>query len=570
MPNLNDTLLAKFKSNVSESRKNGFKNRNGYTQEDTDVDIELAKINVRRLKTAPGQAIAEAARHNASLDPDLESIEVDGEGYGTPFTPNDPSYASQWHLPKVNADDAWDDTMGDPSVIVAVLDTGVDYSHPDLQGQLIRGPSYVTGVAASDDDHGHGTATAGTIAANINNSLGVAGVAPKCRVRVSKILDSTNWGSYSWWAAAIINAADAGVDVISMSCGGTSSSATLQSAVNYAWNKDVPVIAAAGNTGGTTLNYPAACTNVVSVSATTSGDALAGFSSRGTTIDIAAPGSGILTTSRGGGYASWSGTSFACPIVAGGAALVRSINPNLSASEVVAILKDNANSNSPYDTATSFGDGLLDIDAAVIAAAAATPVVIPPPAPVAPGITITSPAAGETVSGTVNVTVSLTGDQLTTLELKVDGVSELSGIPVTGSTQVIPWVSSGVSDGSRVLAVIVSQTGGATATASKNITVLNAADNVAPTCTITSPANGSTIGKKGILNVTVTASDARSTPTIRTYINGALVKTQTTTSSLYKWKYFNAPVGSNAITATATDAAGNVSSTATVNVTKTA
>jgi subtilisin family serine protease len=570
MPNLNDTLLAKFKSNVSESRKNGFGNRNKYTRKSDPIDDELAKINVRRFKTPPGQAIAEAVRHNLSLDSDLESIEADGEGYGTPITPNDPSYSAQWHLPKINADDAWDDTQGDPSVVIAVLDTGVQYDHPDLVGRLVRGPSYVTGVTVSDDDHWHGTAVTGCIVANINNGLGVSGVAPKCLARVSKILDSTNWGSYSWWASAIINAADAGVEVINISAGGTSSSSTLQSAVNYAWNKGVVIVAAAGNTGGPTLNYPAACTNVVGVSATTSSDALAGFSTRGPAVDIAAPGEGIVTTHLGGGYSAPNGTSFASPLVAGAVGLVRSIDPNLSASEVVAILKDNAYNTAPYDVTESFGHGLLDVDAAVIAAAAATPVVNPPPAPIAPGITITSPASGATVSGTVNIAVSLTGEQLTTLELKVDGVSKLAGLPVTGPSMVIPWVSSGVSDGSRVLSVILSQTGGATATASKTITVLNAVDNVAPTCTITAPANGSTIGKKGLLTITVTASDDRSTPTIRTYANGGLIKTVTSTSSSVKWKYFNVPAGNVAITATATDAAGNVSSTATVNVTKTA
>jgi len=554
-----DVVLVKFKSHVSSNAANGFRNKHKLSDIE---DVELAKIGFRKFSVPPGQAAKFAT--DQSTDEDVETIEADGRGQGSPITPNDPKFASQWHLTKINADDAWEDSMGDPSVIIGSVDTGLQYDHPDLAANAIRGNSYVTGVSSSDDDHGHGTATGGTAIAVINNALGVAGVSPKCRLRMNKGLDSTNWGYFSWWAAAIINHADyPGMKVIFISAGGNNGSSALQSACQYARNKGIPVVAAAGNNGNTTPQYPAAYSNVISVSATDQSNNLAGWSSRGY-INIAAPGVGILTTHRGSGYASWGGTSFSCPIVAGVLALIRTVNKDLSDVDAINVLYTSA---TDLSNTTNFGVGLVDADAAVIEAASATP--SNPPAVVAPSISITSPASGATVSGAVQITANVGGDNLTTVTLKVDGATITSGIPVSGTTFSVTWASSGVSDGSRTISLVLNQTGGATATATRTVNVLNAVDVTPPTCTITNPSGNVTVKKKGIIKVQVSASDARSTPIIKTYINGVLRKQVTSTTSQYIWKYFNAPIGANTITATATDAAGNVSPTASRTVTKT-
>jgi len=554
-----DYVLVKFHAGHTSSAANGFRNK--HKLKDV-VSAELAKIGYRKFKTDSGQAAAIAAL--GAADGDVLAIEADSEGYGFPVTPNDPLYSSQWHLTTIHADDAWDDMAGDPDVVIGVCDTGVQYDHPDLAINLIRGPSFVPGVSTSDDDHGHGTATTGTAVALFNNGLGGAGVAPKCRVRMCKILDSTNWGLFSWWASAIINQADYGVKVISLSCGGNNGSAALQSACQYARNKGVVVVAAAGNNGNTTPQYPAAYGNVISVSATDNADNLAGWSSRGY-INIAAPGSTITTTNLGSGYATWSGTSFSCPIIAATVALIRSRNKNLSDVEAINVLYATADN---LGNTTNFGVGRVNAYVAVFVAAGVTPVDDPVEV-VAPSISITAPASGATVGGAIRIEATVGGTKLTTVTFKVDGATITAGIPVNGTTLAINWDTTGVADGSRVISLILSQIGGATATATRTVTVLNAVDSTAPTLTITNPSGNVSVGKKGILKIKATATDAISTPTIRTIINGVTVKTTTSTSSSYNWKYFRANVGANTVTVTATDAAGNVS-TASRTVTKTA
>ena len=282
--------------------------------------------------------------------------------------PNDPVYSQEWHLQTIQAPSAWDVTTGSTGVPIAMIDSGVDPTHPDLASKLIPGWSFLTGTADTHDVLGHGTQTAGTAAAIGNNAAGVAGVAWKNPIMPLVVLNSSDWASYSDIASAIMYAADHGVRIVNISIGGSSYSSTLQSAVDYAWNKGTVVFAAAGNYASSTPIYPAGCTNVVAVGATDSNDTLAGFSNYGTYVDLTAPGVNIVTTLSGGGYGGVSGTSFSSPITAGIAALVLSRNPSLTAQQLVTLLEQNSDDLGAAGYDQIFGWGRVNASRAVVAA----------------------------------------------------------------------------------------------------------------------------------------------------------------------------------------------------------
>ena len=242
------------------------------------------------------------------------------------FAPNDPYWNMQWGPKKIEADWAWNATVGDPSVLVAVVDTGIYYTHPDLTANYVAlGYDWVNNDNDPIDDHGHGTHCAGIIAATINNSIGITGLA-QVRIMAEKVLDSGGGGYWDWVANGIINATDCGAKIISMSLGGYGDSELVHDAVRYAYEAGVLVIAAAGNDNTNTKLYPAGYDEVIAVAATDQYDNKASFSNWGDWIELAAPGVDIYSTVPWG-YESWSGTSMACPHVSGIAALVWSQYP---------------------------------------------------------------------------------------------------------------------------------------------------------------------------------------------------------------------------------------------------
>ena len=336
-----------------------------------------------------------------------EYVERDYYGHTAAATPNDPSYASQWYLPKIQAPQAWSVSTGSASIVIAVIDSGVDTTHPDLAPKLAPGWNYISNSATIVDTMGHGTAVSGTAAAASNNAIGITGVSWASMIMPLVVVDSTDYASYSNMASAIQYAADHGARVINLSVGGTSSSSLLQNAVNYAWSKGAVLVASAMNNSNSTPNYPAACTNVIAVSATDNNDALASFSNYGNWITLAAPGSNILTTTVGGGTGYWYGTSFSSPIVAGVAALALSVNPALTNTALVALLEQNADDLGTPGFDSSFGWGRVNAYRAVTAAQA--------------GVT------------PVNVTVAPT-----TVTLTAAQSAQLSAT-VTGSTGVVSW-----------------------------------------------------------------------------------------------------------------------------------
>jgi subtilisin family serine protease/outer membrane protein assembly factor BamB len=252
--------------------------------------------------------------------------------------PNDPYWSMQWGPKEINADWAWNTTAGSSSVLVAVVDTGIDYNHPDLAANYVPfGFNWVNMNADPRDDFGHGTHVAGIIAGTLNNHVGIAGLA-QVRVMAEKVLDQGGGGYWDWIANGIVHAANQGANIISMSFGGYGYSQLLHEAVKYAYDKGVLLIASAGNGYTDAKTYPAAFDEVIAVAATDPNDNKAGFSNFGDWIELAAPGVSILSTmptypvtlnyeGYSMNYDYLSGTSMACPHVAGLAALVWSEFP---------------------------------------------------------------------------------------------------------------------------------------------------------------------------------------------------------------------------------------------------
>jgi subtilisin len=255
--------------------------------------------------------------------PQIRYVEANGEMQALAQT-------LPWGIDRVDAEIAHNNGDTGWGGDVAIIDTGIDSDHPDLQGNLGTGYaatscSYWYGDCryAWDDDNGHGTHCAG-IAGAIDNSEGVVGVAPDITLHAVKVLNYNGGGSYSDIADGIRWVADQGYDVGSLSLGGGYSSAVYD-AVQYAYNRGVTLVAAAGNDGSCTdcVSYPAAHSEVIAVSATSSDDSFASFSSQGPEIELAAPGESIYSTYTGGGYDTLSGTSMACPHVSGAAGALR-------------------------------------------------------------------------------------------------------------------------------------------------------------------------------------------------------------------------------------------------------
>jgi len=238
------------------------------------------------------------------------------------LVPDDPYWSWQWGPQKIEADWAWNTTIGDPSVLVAVVDTGIDWDHPDLAANYVPlGYDWVNNDPNPMDDHGHGTHCAGIIAAVINNGIGIAGLA-QVQIMAEKGLSAGGYGYEDWLANAIIHAVDQGADIISMSWGGYFHSELIYEAIRYAYDAGVLLVAAAGNEATNVKSFPAGYDEVIAVVATDSYDGRPYWTNYGDWVELAAPGVNIYSTVWDDGYMYASGTSMACPHVAGVAALV--------------------------------------------------------------------------------------------------------------------------------------------------------------------------------------------------------------------------------------------------------
>jgi thermitase len=309
-------ILVKFNSSATPTEVAQIHRQNGGQVKETIHSIGVQVVAIPASK-APEKAKAYLANPKVLYAEPNYLAKAIG-------TPDDVYFDNQWGMKKVEAPAAWDVTKGSSTIKIAVLDTGVDLDHPDLASKILNAINF-TSSATADDVYGHGTHVAGIAAASINNGIGVAGLGYSASIISVKVLGDSGSGYYSWIASGIIWAADNGAQVINMSLGGPSASSTLQDAINYAWNKGVVVVAAAGNSGSSAPFYPAYYTNCIAIAATDSSDKLASWSNYGDWVDVAAPGVSIYSTLIGSSYGYKSGTSMASPHAAGLAALVYTV-----------------------------------------------------------------------------------------------------------------------------------------------------------------------------------------------------------------------------------------------------
>ena len=276
-----------------------------------------------------------------------------------PAHPNDPLWGDSWSLSKVRAPTAWRLTSGAAETVVAVLDTGVDRTHADLQGAFVDGWDAVNEDADPSDDHGHGTLVAGVIAARANNGIGGVGACPRCSVMPVKVIGANGAGSAADIAEGIVWAADHGADVVNMSFALSGPDDGVAQAIAHAQGRGTLVVAAAGNAGTGETTYPAAYPGVVSVAATDPADARYAWSNYGSWVRVAAPGCSV-GTAAGGAYADFCGTSSSTALVSGVAGLLGSAVSTRSAADL---------SEALAGTALKVGDfvsgGRIDVGAAI-------------------------------------------------------------------------------------------------------------------------------------------------------------------------------------------------------------
>ncbi|HLD89107.1 MAG TPA: S8 family peptidase [Candidatus Nanoarchaeia archaeon] len=277
--------------------------------------------------------------------------------------PYQPPQTLSWGIDRVDGELSWSTATG-AGVKVAVIDTGIDIAHPDLKNNVKGGVNFVATARNYKDDNGHGTHVAGIISSE-NNGIGVVGVSPKASLYAVKVLDRTGSGYYSSIIAGLQWAVDNGMQVASMSLGGSADSQALHDAVDNAYSKGVLLVAASGNEAGK-VSYPAAYSSVIAVSATDSNNNLASFSNYGNEISLSAPGVSIYSTYKGGGYATLSGTSMAAPHVSGAAALAIQSHPGYTNFQIRDLLARTSIDLGAAGLDAQYGYGLVNAYNAVV------------------------------------------------------------------------------------------------------------------------------------------------------------------------------------------------------------
>jgi hypothetical protein len=543
-----EQLLVQPKAHVSEAEFQGLVRSHGAMEVGAihQINVRVLHVPEERLST-----VLSALRHNPNIEFAEPDLLVEPA-----LVPNDTYYSLEWHLPKIEAASAWDTTVGTSNIIIAIIDSGVDGNHPDLAPQLVPGWNFYDNNADTSDVTGHGTGVAGNACAAGNNGIGVASPAWNCKIMPIRVADTNGYASTSMIAQGVIYAADNGAKVANASFQITST-ATLTNAAAYFQTKGGIITVAAGNSGifSPSPDDP----YLITVSATDANDAVASFSNTGNNIDISAPGVNIVTTVRGGGYGYATGTSASAPLVAGVAALVLSVNPNLSAVQLRSLLEQTADDLGPAGWDPGYGYGRLNAYKAVLAAAAGIATNTPPVA------TIVSPVEGGVLSNLVTVSVSATDSvAVTVIACYLNGVCICtnSSVPATFS-----WDTTAYTNGSYNLQALAVDASGNSATSTiVTVTVQNPVpDTTPPSVQILSPAPGATLS--GLNSVNVSSSDNVAVTKVEWYLDGALTGSSASSTPAFSWNTISTPNGSHSLLAKAYDAAGNIGTSATVNVT---
>src|SRR5919109_1010213 len=572
--------------------------------------VEISAIPALRMHavTLPD----EAAEASLGADARVDRVEADATR-AAQGQPNDTQYEEQWSLPRIGWDQVYGDVEPAGSATVAILDTGINGSHPDLAGKIVAGADVVDGQGdATSDPNGHGTAMAGIVAAATNNGDGIAGVGyAGVDVMPVRVLGADGTGQDSDIIEGVVYAADHGADVILMAFSNPGYSASLQQAIDYAWARGAVIVAAVGNGSSADPTYPAGDRGVMGVSSTDMTDALSWTSNYGPAAFIAAPGEGIATTAAGGGYSSMSGTSAAAAIVAGAAGLIKASSFTASNGVIVSRLARNADPAGSVDQTgnrrVNLARAIFDSSTDEIQPAGAAPVgdggplVGPYDVATVSSVAVTFPA-NNGVYNTTSYTAN-GGDVHGTVQWSSNSTDNGRGVAVSikRNSDNLYWTGSGFSNASEVFnaATCSSCTGNGgktwsyafalpadgSYTVTARATQLNqpsldstpntfTVDNTAPGApTVTSPANAVTVNTSPF-SVTGTA-EANSLVRIWTDANNNGVKDAGETTLRGSQQLsggatsysISATLTSNAandLVVTATDAAGNESAAADV------
>ena len=360
----------------------------------TEKSVASLGLGIYRVELNSGVDLGHAVTLYAA-QPGVRSVTRDSI-ISVAQIPNDPRLGELWSLPKISAAQGWNVTTGTGQTIVAVIDTGVDYNHPDLAANMwtntidgatngLHGYDFSSNDANPMDESGHGTHVAGTIGATGNNGVGVTGIAQRTRIMALRFMDANGNGYTSDAVRAMDYAINHGAKIINESWGGSAPDATLAAAIERARAAGVIVVIAAGNeqsNNDTTASYPASyarqSNNVVAVASTDSNDRLSWFSNYGTqTVAVAAPGESILSTALGGGYITKSGTSMAAPVVSGALSLLWDRHPTWSYTQVLDKLKVSVDSPGSL-TGRVTTNGRINLAKLLDAPSAVPPVAVPP------------------------------------------------------------------------------------------------------------------------------------------------------------------------------------------------
>jgi subtilisin family serine protease len=485
-------------------------------------------------------------------NPFIEYAELD---YYLPpsLVPDDPDFSSQWHHARIGSSAAWDVSVGDQSIIIAILDTGVNDAHVDLAANMVPGWNSASNTSDSSDIHGHGTKVAGAAAAIGNNGIGVAGVAMNVRIMPIRMTDRTDgWATSSAAASGLNWARQNGARVANISYAFHKYSTTISAAA--AFNDAGGVVCnSAGNDNADDGSADAA--SMITLAATTSSDGKASWSNFGQFVDLAAPGVSIRTTTKGGGYGNVSGTSFASPVTCGVAALILSANPGLSAQDVEDILETTAVDLGDAGYDVIFGHGRVNAGAALALAQNYTPTQRDD---IAPTVSITSPAAQQTVAGAVSVDVNAFDNiGVTRVDLFVNGAfyASDSAEPYSFAWDTAPLGNADV----NLVAKAWDAEGNEGTSSSVPVLVRNIVDTTPPVVSISSPADGEVLSSRSA-TITASATDNMSVSQMTLFIDGAQRTTVTGSSLSYNWNLRKVADGAHTIKIEATDSSGNVGS----------
>jgi subtilisin family serine protease len=496
---------------------------------------------VHVVDVAPGNEEAEVARLRS--DPDVEFAEIDRLIPAASLT-NDPMVGSEWHLTKINAAQAWAYANG-AGVTIAILDTGVQSTHPDLASKIVPGWNFYNNNSNTWDSNGHGTTVAGAAAAATNNSIGVASVAGGARIMPVVIASPSAYALWSTVAQGITYAADHGARVVNLSYVGASGSSTIQSAASYLRSKGGVLFVAAGNTGA--IDNTPANNYMMVVAATMPNDTRATWSTYGSFVDIAAPGYNIVTTGPNGQYWYCWGTSLATSIVSGTAALILSKRPDFTPTQVDATLKASATDLGTAGFDIYFGAGRVNAGAALALAAATRSADTTKPT-----VSIASPTGG-TVAGTITVSVNASDNiGVARVELRVNG----NLVATDGASPwQLSWNSTSVANGNVVLTATAYDAAGNYATSSPVTLTVSNRTPAPPTVSILSPTGGTV---SGTITVSVKATDVIGVTRVDLLVNNTTIATTNVAPYNFTWNTKTSPNGQVTLEAKAYDAAGYV------------